>query len=285
MLENAGIRVLITGSTDGIGKQTAIDLANMGAFVIIHGRNEEKTLNALSEVKRLTRSDKLDSVYGDLSSFDQIRDISDQLHNKFDYLDSLINNAGVNFWEKKISKDGFELTLAVNYLAPYMLTLLTLDLLRKGTSSRIINVTSDIIAKSIDLDDLQDNPYTFAQSDAGKSAYGISKACLNMFTFDLADKLKNEGITVNAVHPGGIDTKMLRKTIEMMKWKFKGRPLTAGSKCLVNAVISPKIKGKSGLILFRTRINRSTEITYDIDYRKKLRKLTEEFTGMSMDDY
>ena len=278
-------RVLITGSTDGIGKQTAIDLANMGLFVIIHGRNEEKTLDALSEVKEITGSDLLDSVYGDLSSFDQIRDISNQLHNKFDYLDSLINNAGVNFWEKRISKDGFELTLVVNYLAPYMLTLLTLDLLRNGTSSRIVNVTSDIVAKSIEFDNLQDYPYTFKPSDTGKSAYGISKACLNMFTFDLADKLKNEGITVNAVHPGGIDTKMLRKTIEMMKWKFTGRPLTEGSKGLVYVVTSPKLIGKTGLILHQTRISRSTDITYDIGARKKLRKLTEEFTGVSIEDY
>ena len=278
-------RVLITGSTDGIGKQTAIDLANMGLFVIIHGRNEEKTLDALSEVKEITGSDQLDSVFGDLSSFDQIRDISNQLHNKFDYLYSLINNAGVNFWEKKISKDGFELTLAVNYLAPYMLTLLTLDLLRNGTSSRIVNVTSDIVAKSIEFDNLQDYPYTFKPSDTGKSAYGISKACLNMFTFDLADRLKDEGITVNAVHPGGIDTKMLRKTIEMMKWKFTGRPLTEGSKGLVYAVTSPKLIGKTGLILHQTRISRSTDITYDIGARKKLRKLTEEFTGVSIEDY
>jgi len=278
-------RVLITGSTDGIGKQTAIDLANMGLFVIIHGRNKEKTLDALSEVKKITGSDQLDSVFGDLSSFDQIRNISDQLHNKFDYLDSLINNAGVNFWEKKISKDGFELTLAVNYLAPYMLTLLTLDLLRNGNSSRIVNVTSDIVARSIDFDNLQDYPYTFKRTDGGKSAYGISKACLNMFTFDLADKLKNEGITVNAVHPGGIDTKMLRKTIEMMNWKFSGRPLTEGSKGLVFAATSPKMEGKTGLILFQTRIRRSTDITYDVEARKKLRKLTEEFTGMSTEDY
>ena len=278
-------RVLITGSTDGIGKQTAIDLANMGLFVIIHGRNKEKTLDALSEVKKITGSDQLDSVFGDLSSFDQIRNISDQLHNKFDYLDSLINNAGVNFWEKKISKDGFELTLAVNYLAPYMLTLLTLDLLRNGNSSRIVNVTSDIVARSIDFDNLQDYPYTFKRTDGGKSAYGISKACLNMFTFDLADKLKNEGITVNAVHPGGIDTKMLRKTIEMMNWKFSGRPLTEGSKGLVFAATSPKMEGKTGLILFQTRIRRSTDITYDVEARKKLRKLTEEFTGMSIEDY
>jgi len=278
-------RVLITGSTDGIGKQTAIDLANMGLFVIIHGRNKEKTLDALSEVKKITGSDQLDSVFGDLSSFDQICNISDQLHNKFDYLDSLINNAGVNFWEKKISKDGFELTLAVNYLAPYMLTLLTLNLLRNGNSSRIVNVTSDIVARSIDFDNLQDYPYTFKRTDGGKSAYGISKACLNMFTFDLADKLKNEGITVNAVHPGGIDTKMLRKTIEMMNWKFSGRPLTEGSKGLVFAATSPKMERKTGLILFQTRISRSTDITYDMDARKKLRKLTEEYTGFSIEDY
>ena len=278
-------RVLITGSTDGIGKQTAIDLANMGLFVIIHGRNEEKALDAVSEVKKITGSNKLDSVFGDLSSFDQIRDISDQLHNKFNYLDSLINNAGVNFWEKRISKDGFELTIAVNYLAPYMLTLLILDLLRNGTSSRIVNVTSDIIARSIDFDNLQDYPYTFNPPDTGKSAYGISKACLNMFTFDLADKLKDEGINVNAVHPGGIDTKMLRKTIEMMDWKFSGRPLTEGSTGLVYAATSPKMEGKTGLILFQTRIGRSTDITYNMDARKKLRKVTEEFTGLSIEDY
>jgi NAD(P)-dependent dehydrogenase (short-subunit alcohol dehydrogenase family) len=166
-----------------------------------------------------------------------------------------------------------------------MLILLSLDLLRNGTSSRIINVTSDIVARSIDFDTLQDYPYTFKPSDTGNSAYGVSKACLNMFTFDLADKLKNEGITVNAVHPGGIDTKMLRKTIEMMNWPFRGRPLTEGSKGLVYAATSPKMEGKTGLILFQNRLSRSTDITYDLDARNKLKKLTEEYTGISLEDY
>ena len=280
-----GRRVLITGSTDGIGKQTAIDLVKMGANVIIHGRNEEKALNTLSEIQEFSGSDQLDYVYGDLSSFSQIRDISKQLHSKYYFLDALINNAGVNFWKKRTSTEGIELTLAVNYIAPYMLTLLLLDLIRNGKNSRIVNVTSDIVARHIDFDNIQNYPYTFEPSDTGNSAYGISKACLNMFTFDLAEKLKDEGITANCVHPGGINTKMLRKTIEMMNWKFTGEPLTEGSRAIVNSVASPDLDGKTGLILFQTRIYRSTDITYDEDARKKLRQLARNLTNMNFEDY
>ncbi|MHA1728719.1 MAG: SDR family NAD(P)-dependent oxidoreductase [Promethearchaeota archaeon] len=278
--------ILITGSTDGIGKQTAIDLAKMGAFVIIHGRNEKKAKNALKEVKKIAKSDQLEAIHGDLASFSQIHDISDQLHKRFDHLDVLVNNAGVNFWEKTVSVDGFERTLAVNYLAPYILTLLVLDLLKKGSSSRIVNVTSDILAQSIDFDNLQNYQYTFEVADSGKSAYGISKACLNMFTFDLSEKLKEKGITANCVHPGGIDTKMLRKTIEMMGWdRSIAQPLSEGSNSLVNAISSPKLENTTGKYLYRTQIHRSTDITYDFEARKKLRKLTEKYTSMKLKDY
>ena len=95
--------VLITGSTDGIGKQTAIDLANLGALVIIHGRNETKTLQATEEVKLKSGNSNIEYVVGDLSSFDQIRSMSEQIYNRYDKLDVLINNAVVFKNEKKLS--------------------------------------------------------------------------------------------------------------------------------------------------------------------------------------
>lgn len=135
-----GLVVLVTGSTDGIGRQTAIDLAKRGAHVVIHGRNQHRAEAAFEEVVAGSGSSDLAMVSGDLASPDGTRSISDAVHARYDRIDVLINNAGVYKTDRQLSHDGFELTFAVNHLSYFLLTGLLLDLVRRSSHARIINV-------------------------------------------------------------------------------------------------------------------------------------------------
>ena len=134
--------VVITGATSGIGKQTAIDLANMKANVVIHGRNLQKTQGVYNEIKEKIIEGKLDLVYADLSIFKQIRDLSEQLHDKYDRIDVLINNAGLLGETVELTEEGIEYMVAIHMIAPFLLTYYVLDLLLKSNSARIVNVSS-----------------------------------------------------------------------------------------------------------------------------------------------
>jgi NAD(P)-dependent dehydrogenase (short-subunit alcohol dehydrogenase family) len=146
--------ILITGSTDGIGKQTALELAAMGAGVILHGRNKSTAKQVLQEIEQKTGNDQLDFFIADLSSLHQIRTMGAEIRRKYNRLDVLINNAGVAMNTFEISDDGYEMTFAVNYLAAFALTLLLLDSLTQSASSRIINVSSMVHSASLNFDNL-----------------------------------------------------------------------------------------------------------------------------------
>ncbi len=150
-----GLVVLVTGSTDGIGRQTAIDLAKRGAHVVIHGRNQHRAEAAFEEVVAGSGSSDLAMVSGDLASPDGTRSISDAVHARYDRIDVLINNAGVYKTDRQLSHDGFELTFAVNHLSYFLLTGLLLDLVRRSSHARIINVASQAHASRIDFENLQ----------------------------------------------------------------------------------------------------------------------------------
>jgi NAD(P)-dependent dehydrogenase (short-subunit alcohol dehydrogenase family) len=139
--------ILVTGSTDGIGKQTAIRLAQMGATVLLHGRNEEKCISVMKEIYKCTGNDKLRYYLADFASLSDVRRVAEEVKNQEDHLDVLINNAGIGAGKlsdkrRALSQDGYELRLAVNYLAPFLLTRLLLPVLRSSTSPHIVNVAS-----------------------------------------------------------------------------------------------------------------------------------------------
>ena len=263
--------VLITGSTDGIGKQTAIDLANLGALVIIHGRNETKTLQATEEVKLKSGNSNIEYVVGDLSSFDQIRSMSEQIYNRYDKLDVLINNAGVFKNEKKLSENGFELTFTVNHLADFLLTGLLLHLIKKSAYARVINGSSQAHASQLDFDNLQGENYY-----DGYDAYSRSKLCNIMFTYTLSRKLEGTGITANVLHPGVINTKLLHEGFGM-----GGSPLTQGSQTSIYLASSEEVAFESGKYFSNQRLTKSAEISYDSKAQDKLWDVSEKMTGVS----
>jgi len=260
--------ILITGSTDGIGKQTALELAAMGARVILHGRNESKARQALQEIEQKTGSGQLDFCIADLSSLDQIRTMGAEIRRKISRLDVLINNAGVAMNTFEISDDGYEMTFAVNYLAAFALTLILTDRLTQSASARIINVSSMVHSASLDFENLV-KPKHFD----GWEAYCQSKLCNVLFTYELAEKLQRQGVTVNCLHPGVIDTKLLRVNFS------GGSPVTEGSRKLVYLATAPELATVTASYFKDNRQTRPADIAYDPEIREELWNLSEKLCG------
>lgn len=267
--------ILITGSTDGIGKEAAIKLVEMGVHVIIHGRDQKKAEMIMKEIEKTTNLHNMSMVYADLASVDQIITMVDDIYKKFDRLDVLINNAGIYRPQRQLSHDGLEETFAVNYIAPYILTNRLVKLLKKTSSSRIVNVVSEVQSNQLDFNNLQ-----FETAYTGVKAYARSKTCLVMFTYLLAEKLKKYNITVNCLHPGVINTKVLDAAMGMV-----GAPVSVGADTLVHAATSSKLDGITGKFLDIKRIQPSKDITYDKELQEKLWQITEKLIGMDFKDF
>ena len=224
--------ILITGSTDGIGKLTALQLAKLNAHVLVHGRNKEKVSKVVDEIKSESGNNKIAGLTADFSSLVEVRKFADEFKKDYQSLDVLINNAGVGYADGRYSKDGYELRFAVNYLAPFLLTQLLLPLLKKAAPSRIVNVSS-AGQSPINFDDVM-----LEKKFSAGQAYNQSKLALIMFTIDLAEKLKEENITVNSLHPGTyLDTNMVRNA-DIKPW---GKP-ESGADAEVYLAASPDFK-------------------------------------------
>ncbi|MBZ0200018.1 MAG: SDR family NAD(P)-dependent oxidoreductase [Ignavibacteriaceae bacterium] len=203
--------VLITGSTDGIGQQTAIELARMGAKVIIHGRTETKALETVAQLSQRIGKGELDWVGGEFTSFSEVKKMAEEINNRYDKLDVLINNAGVYKREKIITTDGFETTFQVNHLSHFLLTNLLLDILQKAEHPKVI-VVSSVAHMRAKLD--------FKNLNAEKSfdAYGqyaVSKLANILFAKKLSYNLNGTAVKVNSLHPGVIKTKLLSQGFEL----------------------------------------------------------------------
>src|SRR5215211_7305373 len=202
--------ILVTGATDGLGRQVARDLADQGATVLLHRRNRKKGETYLSEIRSATGNDKLKYYNADFSSLEAVHRLAEELYADQRRLDVLINNAGVGgrpgAGTRRESADGHELCFAVNYLAAYLLTHRLLPLLRRSSPARIVNVSS-VGQWPIEFDDVM-----LERAYDGFRAYAQSKLAQVMSTFDLAEALEGSGVTVNSLHPATLmDTKMVRE--------------------------------------------------------------------------
>jgi NAD(P)-dependent dehydrogenase (short-subunit alcohol dehydrogenase family) len=193
---------LVTGATNGIGKATALALAQMGATVVIVGRNPAKCAAVVDEIKQISGNNNVEALIADLSVMAQVRRAADQFKAKYQNLHVLINNAGGAFWKREITSEGFERTFALNYLNYFLLTNLLLDMLKASAPSRIVNVSSDSHKGAhLDFDDLQSEQGSF-----GLTAYGRSKLADVVFSYELARRLTGTGVTCNVLHPGLVRT-------------------------------------------------------------------------------
>lgn len=193
---------LVTGATDGIGKATALALATRGASVILHGRNPAKLESTLTQLRASTGNEALSSVQADFASLAEVAALASRVRRDFPGLNVLINNAGLLTDHRQLSADGFELTFAVNYLAPFLLTLSLLDTLKANAPARIVNVASTALGGGVvDFDNLQ-----LEHGFGGWQAYANSKLMNVLFSHQLASQVAGSGLVSNALCPGLIDT-------------------------------------------------------------------------------
>jgi NAD(P)-dependent dehydrogenase (short-subunit alcohol dehydrogenase family) len=243
-----GKRVLITGPTSGVGKEIALQLAPLGAELILACRDLEKGKKTASEITRRSGSTKPDVMQVDLSSQGSIREFAREFRRKYRRLDVLINNAAGNrgTLPKVDSVDGIELTFATNVLGYFLLTQELLPLLQRSAPARIINVAS-VYASDLDLDDLQFERRRFESF----RAYAQSKACDRLLTWALARRLDGSGVTANAMAPGLItETGLYRNAapdlVKRLSQYSGGRTSAQGADTAVWLASSPEVEGVSG---------------------------------------
>ena len=264
--------ILVTGSTDGIGKQTALELAQKGHKIIVHGRNRQKSQEAAEEIKLRSGNTEVEFAVADFTDFEDIAKMARDIKNRFSELDVLINNAGVFEKERVIVKNGFERTFMVNHLAPFALTLQLLDLIKSIPGSRIVNVSSMAQSGSIEFDNLNGEKYFDPYN-----AYAVSKLENVLFTYKLDRLLKGSDVTVNCLHPGVISTKLAHEG-----WGIGGNSLEKGAQTPVFAAVSPEMENKTGLYLVNQREVRSAAISYDRKIQDRLWDLSLSFTGLQI---
>jgi NAD(P)-dependent dehydrogenase (short-subunit alcohol dehydrogenase family) len=252
--------ILVTGSTDGLGRRLAEELVKRGAHVLVHGRDPEKVERVTGEIGAER------GLVADLGSLDDVRALAGQV----DALDTLVNNAGIIAPERRESADGHELTFAVNYLSHFLLTTLLLPKLREP--GRIVNVSS-IGQQSLDFDDLM-----FERGWEGYSAYAKSKLAQILFTNELAERLADRDVTVNAVHPATMmDTNMvLRGSL--------GAPTTSveeGVDATLRLITDPALDGVSSRFYNGRRESGADPQAADAGARRRLWEESERLAGLT----
>ncbi len=269
MTDAAQATILVTGATDGLGRRVARELAAKGAMVLLHGRSPERLEATLEELRSQTGSEKVNSYLADLSSLAAVRDLAERILSEHDRLDVLVNNAGIIARGRKESEDGYELTFEVNYLSHFLLTRLLLPLLKDSAPARIVNVAS-AGQSPLDFSNLM-----LEQGYDAMKAYSQSKLAQVMFTFELAEHLRDIGVSVNALHPASLmDTKMVQST-----FGYTMSTVEEGTEAVVRLAISPEIEGVSGRYFDGTREARANRQAYDPRVRNRLWVLSEELCG------
>ncbi len=276
---------LITGATGGVGLEVARGLAARGAHLFIHGRNPSRLEATLRDLQNSTGNQNITPLLADMSSQAQIRQMAQEVHAFTDRLDVLINNAGAVYMNRQLSPDGIELTFATNHLAYFLLTFRLMDILLASPIARIIN-TSSFAHGYVGTEAVDD--YMFEQDYFGWKAYSRSKLCNIYFTYELARRMADLPVSVNALHPGFVNTNIGRNnTPEQLAATPLKKPghmsSEEGAQTTLYLACSPEVEGITGKYFDQSKAVPSSEASYDQAAALRLWNLSAQLTGEDPD--
>lgn len=278
MYFNREINCLITGANSGIGKATAKELAKLGATIILVSRNHTRGERTLTELKKITGSNKFHLYITDLSSQNSILQLAEEIKNNFNSLDILINNAGAYFSKRHITVDGIEATFAVNFLSRFLLTNLLLKNILRSKQGRIINLAGEYHRKGrINFEDIE-----FSKKYSAVKAICQARLADVLFTYELSRKLKGTSTTSNCLHPGIVATNLINNDPDsslIKRFLYKSispflKSPEKGAETVVYLASSPEVSNVSGKYFIDKKCVKSSAISYDEDIAKQLWKLS-----------
>jgi NAD(P)-dependent dehydrogenase (short-subunit alcohol dehydrogenase family) len=280
-----GKTVLITGADGGIGTETTKAIAEKGATIIMACIDKAAAEPLCQAIKEESGNPNIEVMHIDLASLASIRQFVKEFSDKYKQLHVLINNAGIFSMNRGETQHGFERTMGINYLGPFLLTNLLLPLLKQTPEARILNVSSNAYPQGkIDLDDLH-----FKKKYQGFRAYGTSKLAIVLFTQELAERLKDTGVTVNALHPGHAGTdiwnmwpegKWYQTMISNLMKRLMGSPKDAAQTSIYLAS-SEDVKGVTGKYFDNKKPKEVSPKCKDIQLQKALWEVSEKLTGLA----
>ncbi len=278
-----GETALITGGTSGIGKATAVALAAMGADVVVVGRNPDRGEAALEDIKVQSHNESVELMLADLSVQDEVRRLAEEFQERYERLDVLANNAGLVQSKRTETADGIETTLAINHLAPFLLTNLLLDRLEASAPSRVVTVSSEAQRwGNMDFEDMQST-----HKYKGFPVYGMTKLANIVFTYELAERLKGTGVTANCLHPGAVSTNFGQNNSSPMTLLFRAakpfmRSPEQGADTLIWLASSSDVDGVSGKYFSDRKEIEAKKVAYDPAVRRRLWDVSEDLTGLKV---
>ncbi len=273
---------LVTGATSGIGLETAKQLAQLGATVIVVGRNAMKCASVVARIRQQTGNAQVEFIVADLSAQAQVHALAEQFQRRYARLDVLVNNVGAFMARRQVSADGIERTFALNHLAPFLLTHLMRDVLIASVPARIVNVSSALHQQGkIVFDDLQ-----MTRGYNGLVAYNNSKLANVLFTYELARRLAGTSVTANALHPGAVRTNLTAANGGFFKWVVQplfnliAISVEQGARTSVYLASSPEVENVTVKYFGKCKEWKSSPASYDQIAQKRLWEISAEMVGL-----
>ncbi len=275
-----GLTSLITGATDGIGKEAAIELAKKGCNLILIGRSKEKGDKVVEEIRKVADSYvDIDYFTADLMLMKEVSRVADEVSRKYPKIDVLLNNVGAYFAFRDVTEEGFERTFALNHLGYFLMTKKLLPLVEKSDYKRIVNVSSSAhYGIDFEFDNMNGE-----KKYSGFDIYKRSKLANVMFTYELAKRIEGTGITANCLHPGFVSTNfgknnnfLWRNVIRVAMW-LTAISVRDGAKTSIHLACSDEVKDITGRFFANSQIKKGSSKAKNEEHNRKLWELSEEF--------